>query len=111
VGAVSGNIFAQAAEKSAHEEFVELISAPNVRIERIISTAHASPPGSWYDQEWAEWVVVLQGSAGLLFEGEDKPRVLARGDYIHIPAHVRHRVEWTAQGQTTVWLAVHYRER
>ena len=35
-----------------------------------MSRAHASPEGFWYDQDWPEWVTVLQGSAGLLFEGE-----------------------------------------
>jgi cupin 2 domain-containing protein len=37
-------------------------------------------------------------------------RILQPGDYVHIPAHRRHRVEWTEVGQTTVWLALHYRE-
>jgi hypothetical protein len=30
------------------------------------------------------------------------------GDYVHILARQRHRVEWTADGQQTVWLALHY---
>jgi cupin 2 domain-containing protein len=28
-------------------------------------------------------------------------------DYVEIPPHVRHRVEWTDAGAPTVWLAVH----
>ena len=31
------------------------------------------------------------------------------GDHVHIPAHRRHRVEWTDPAQATVWLAVHHR--
>jgi cupin 2 domain-containing protein len=31
------------------------------------------------------------------------------GDHVHIPAHRRHRVEWTDPAQPTVWLAVHHR--
>ena len=54
-------------------------------------------------------MLVLSGSAGLLFEGEDEPRVLRRGDYVLIPARARHRVVWTDPGQPTIWLAVHYR--
>ena len=108
MSAADGNIFANLREKLSDEEFVELLSAPNVRIERIVSSGHASPAGQWYDQVWAEWVIVLQGSAGLLFEGEDKPRVLGAGDYVHIPAHTRHRVEWTDPEKATVWLVVHY---
>src|SRR5579863_10274930 len=104
-----GNIYASVAQKLPSEEFVELLGAPNVRIERIVSTGQCSLPGYWHNQDRAEWVMLLRGSAGLLFEGEDMPRVLAPGDYLHIPAHVRHRVEWTAPEQATVWLAVHYR--
>ena len=54
-------------------------------------------------------MLVLSGSAGLLFEGEDEPRVLRRGDYVFIPARARHRVAWTDPKQPTIWLAVHYR--
>jgi cupin 2 domain-containing protein len=54
-------------------------------------------------------VIVLSGSAGLLVEGEAAPRHLRRGDYVHLPAHTRHRVEWTDAGEPTVWLAVHHR--
>jgi cupin 2 domain-containing protein len=53
-------------------------------------------------------VVVLAGSAGLMV-GEAQPRRLEPGDYLHIPARKRHRVEWTAPGAATVWLAIHYR--
>ena len=43
----------------------ELLAAPGLRVERIVSTGQASPPGLWYDQDRAEWVLVLSGSAGL----------------------------------------------
>lgn len=54
-------------------------------------------------------MIVLQGAAGVRFEGEAAPRALRVGDYLRIPAHARHRVEWTEPGHATVWLAVHYR--
>jgi cupin 2 domain-containing protein len=54
-------------------------------------------------------VLVLAGSAGLLLEGEAKPRVLRAGDYLLIPPHRRHRVAWTDGERPTAWLAVHYR--
>ena len=41
-----------------------------------------------------------------MIEGEYAPRVLAPGDYVEIPPHVRHRVEWTDADEPTVWLAV-----
>ena len=105
------NLLADLPAKLDEEECSELLSAPHVRIERIVSTGQASPPGFWYDQAWAEWVLVLAGSAGLLFEGEGEPRVLRRGDHVLIPPRARHRVAWTDPGQPTVWLAVHYGER
>src|SRR5215831_3544246 len=39
-----------ASRRSAEEEFTQLLRAPAVRIERIVSHGHASPPGFWYDQ-------------------------------------------------------------
>ena len=102
-----GNLFRDVPGQLADEQFTRLLTTPHVRIERIVSTGQASPPGFWYDQEDAEWVAVLAGSAGLLIEGETAPRVLGPGDYLHIPAHTQHRVEWTCVDQSTVWLAVH----
>src|SRR2546421_2898586 len=89
-------------------ELVEtLLKAQHVRIERIVSRGHASPAGFWYDQEQDEFVVVLKGAARLRFEGEE-PIDLAPGDCINIWAHRRHRVEWTAPEEPTIWLAAFY---
>ena len=30
-------------------------------------------------------------------------RALNPGDFVNIPAHTRHRVEWTDEKQSTVW--------
>lgn len=87
-----------------------LLEPPGFYLERIISCGQATPPGEWYDQETREWVVLLSGAAGLLFEGETEVRVMRPGDYVLIPAHCRHRVAWTDPAQKTVWLALHYRE-
>ena len=103
----AGNLFANAPEGSTGEDVTTLARFPGARIERIVSTGQSSQPGFWYDQEQVEWVVLLSGSAGLLFEGEIAPRILRPGDYIEIPAHARHRVEWTDANEPTVWLAVH----
>ncbi len=104
-----GNIFAGIAAPGAEEEITAFVDNATVRIERIVSHGQASPPGFWYDQDGAEFVIVLQGAAGVRFEGEAAPRALRVGDYLRIPAHARHRVEWTEPGHATVWLAVHYR--
>lgn len=78
-----------------------------VRIERIVSTGQGSPPGFWYDQDEDEWVAVLAGRAGLEIAGGGI-LVLGPGDAVHLPAHRRHRVAWTADDEPTVWLAVFY---
>jgi cupin 2 domain-containing protein len=101
-----GNLFACLPDARAGECFDTLLAAPSCRIERIVSLGQATPPGQWYDQDWDEWVVLLKGAAGLLIEGR-AVRALAPGDWLLLPAHCRHRVEWTAADQETVWLAVH----
>jgi cupin 2 domain-containing protein len=91
------------------DELTEVLrAADGVRIERIVSLGHASPPGFWYDQDQAEWVIVLQGRAKVRFEEEAAPIDMKPGDFINIPAHRRHRVEWTTPEEPTIWLAVHY---
>jgi cupin 2 domain-containing protein len=83
-----------------------LLKGDQVRIERIISTGHKSPEGYWYDQSENEWVMVLTGAAKLAFE--DRVVDMLPGDSINIPAHRKHRVEWTSPNEPTVWLAVFY---
>ena len=105
-----GNIFAGLPLAARSEEILsDLLTSPDLRIERIVSTGQASPPGVWYDQEWNEWVVLLSGSARLRLEGEPSARAMAPGDFINIPAHRRHRVEATDPREPTIWLAIHYR--
>ena len=90
-------------------ELLETICSTNsVKIVRIVSKGHASPEGFWYDQKHNEFVLVMQGSAGLKIEGEDDIVLLKAGDYVSIGSHVKHRVEWTDSSCETIWLAVHY---
>ena len=84
-----------------------LIDGPKVRIERIVSTGQASPPGFWYDQSDDEFVVLLSGAARLRFEKDDLSLDLNPGDWVEIPARTRHRLDWTQTEPPTVWLAVH----
>jgi cupin 2 domain-containing protein len=106
-----GNCFMPAL-LSLPQELVEVIlETESFRLERIISTGQATPAGEWYDQETHEWVLLLTGEAGLLFENDPQVIIMKPGDYLHITAHRRHRVEWTASGQPTIWLALHYRDQ
>jgi len=101
------NLLSDLPPPSATEHVDALPSFAGLRIERIVSTGQASPPGFWYDQDAPEWVLLLAGSAGLWIDGEAAPRRLTAGDYVLIPAHARHRVEWTDPAMPTVWLAIH----
>ena len=86
-----------------------LVARADLRIERIVSLGQASPPGFWYDQAEAEWVLLLAGAARLRFADEPEARSLRPGDCVEIAPHRRHRVDWTDPAQPTVWLAVFYR--
>ncbi len=106
---MTSNIFADLPSNLPDELFTTLLDAGTVRIERIVSHGHASPAGFWYDQGEHEWVIVLKGAARLRFEDgivEMKP-----GDFIDIPAHKKHRVEWTTPEEPTIWLAVRYGDK
>jgi cupin 2 domain-containing protein len=106
--ASAGSLFEDLPERLAGENFLVLLEQQGFRLERIVSTGQATPAGEWYDQPRSEWVVLLTGSAGLLIAGEAAPRRLAPGDWLLLPAHLRHRVEWTDPDRPTVWLALHY---
>jgi cupin 2 domain-containing protein len=82
----SNNIFAQIPEQLPEELFECIVKQDNIVIERVI---------------------LLQGKATLLFEKDKNLISLAPGDYLLIPAHTRHRVEWTQPDFNTVWLAIH----
>jgi cupin 2 domain-containing protein len=104
----SGNLFTGLPAGLPDELFETLAERRSVRIERIVSHGHASVPGFWYDQQQHEWIVLLKGAARLGFE--DRTVELKPGDFLNIPAHQKHRVEWTTPNAPTVWLAVHYRD-
>ena len=104
----TGHLFADIAASRDAEQLTDLLATPGLRIERIVSLGPATPPGEWLDQERAEWVILLRGAARLSFKGESGARELKPGDYLTIPAHCRHRVEWTAPDEPTIWLALHY---
>lgn len=103
------NLFAELPRLgSENEQFLTLTSQPGLRIERIVSTGQSSPPDFWYDQPGGECVVLIQGEAKLRFADEDVARHLKTGDFLEIPKHCRHRIEWTPSAEVTIWLAIHY---
>ncbi|GAB4384850.1 MAG: hypothetical protein Kow00121_48910 [Elainellaceae cyanobacterium] len=103
---VCANFFELPSHLPAEEYFEQIASGRNLRIERIISTGHTTPPGEWYDQSWDEWVIVLQGEAKLTY-ADGSQYDLKPGDYLLIPAHQKHRVDYTSSMPPCIWLAVH----
>jgi cupin 2 domain-containing protein len=102
------NIFEEIPEQLPEEIFDCILKQNNLVIERIISNGHVTTDGEWYDQARDEWVILIQGEATLLFEKNRRMVRMKPGDYLLIPAHTRHRVEWTLPDFNTIWLAVHF---
>jgi cupin 2 domain-containing protein len=92
---------------SGNEVFEDILSRPGLRVERIVSRGHTTPPDQPYVQGWDEWVLVLEGSARLRLEGQGEI-ALEAGDHLLIPAGTPHWVTHTAD--PTIWLALHIGE-
>lgn len=100
------NIYSLPASVPLEELFETILHSSSILLERIVSTGQSTPPGTWYDQPQDEWVVLLQGDARLSYE-DGSSVVLAPGDYLLIPAHRKHRVDYTSANPPCIWLAVH----
>ncbi|MFN7733697.1 MAG: cupin domain-containing protein [Pirellula sp.] len=105
-----GNLFGDLPRALPRELVDDVISRPQVRIERIVSHGHVSPPGFWYDQTENEWVVVLQGAARMTIDDRREPLEMRPGDYVLLPAGLKHRIDWTTPDEPTVWLAIFWRD-
>ena len=84
-----------------------LLNNNDVSIERIVSTGQVTPAGEWYDQARNEWLIVLQGEGELSYEDNSRIK-LTTGDYLLIPAHQKHRVEYTSTKPPCIWLTVFF---
>jgi len=103
----NGNIFANIPRQLPEELFESILKRDHVRIERIISRGHVTPANQWYDQDVDEWVMLVQGQARIVYEEGNETIHLTSGDFLLIPAHTRHRVDWTMPDLDTIWLAIH----
>lgn len=102
-----GNIFDISGFRSVNEEVLEtLIKTPGLLVERIVSHGQTTVIGEWYDQAGDEWVLLLTGRAVIRFESDETIELLP-GDYLFIPAHRKHRVEFTSADPDCIWLAIH----
>ena len=107
--ATTGNLLRDVPVHASAEIFADLMAwqaAGRVRIERIVSNSQASAPDFWYDSTDDEWVLVISGSAAVEVD-DGTTHTLGAGDWLHLPAHCRHRVARTDAAQPTIWLAIH----
>lgn len=88
------------------EAFTKLLVRPGIRVERIVSRGQATPEDEPMMQAQDEWVLLLEGAAGLRIE-DSAEVTLGPGDHVWIARGQRHWVTWTAEDRPSVWLAMH----
>ncbi len=101
------NIFEHIPQNLPTEVFDALYQDKRIKIERILSKGHRSPPDNWYDQDHDEWVLIIEGEAAIQIFGNPIPIKLIKGDHLFIPAHQKHVVLSTARDEVTIWLTIH----
>lgn len=88
------------------EAFTELLARPGIRVERIVSRGQSTPEDAPMVQQQDEWVLLLEGAAGLRIEDSEEVTLRA-GDHVWIARGQKHWVTWTAKDRPSVWLAIH----
>lgn len=104
------NLLSSPCPPAGQERTEPLLATAQLRLELIHSCEFANPPGFWYAQREAEWVLLLQGQARLRFADEAQARQLQAGDSLLISPGRRHRVEQTDPAPGTRWLALFWTE-
>lgn len=101
-----GNIFEGHPAESSEElfPFIRDCSCTKATIEHIVSYSHPTPKDNWYDQDTAEYCILMRGEAVLKFKNEED-FIMKAGSYAIIPAHLEHRVD--SVSQDAIWLAFH----
>jgi len=95
------NLFENLCFDPEEEKIERLFESGRIRVERICSSSQS---GELYDQEEHEWVILLEGQAGILFVDDGETVSLKGGDHLLIEAHRRHRLTFTSE--RCLWLCV-----
>jgi hypothetical protein len=103
------NLLHDLPEARAAEAFTDVLARPGVRVERIVSRGQRTPDDAPMRQPHAEWVLLLQGAAGIRV-ADSAVVALGPGDHLLIEPDQPHWVAWTASDRPTVWLAIHLTE-
>ena len=91
---------------NSDENFIDIFTKDNIRIEKIVSYGQATPIDKPYIQNHDEWVLLLSGEASLKLGSTE--HILKVGEHLFIPKNIEHWVTYTAN--PTIWLAVHIGE-
>jgi cupin 2 domain-containing protein len=103
----TGNFFNVSHLENVEKERMErMAGSAHLCIERIVSNGESGINNKWYDQDNDEWVILLKGKAVLEFE-DNLTLELTEGDYVLIPAHLRHKVTEASRKPNCIWLALH----
>ena len=94
------------ARPGAPEYITTLLSRKGLQLKKLVSHGQTTPDNEWYEQDDDEWVVLLSGQARLAFENGSE-LALQAGDYLLIPARLKHRVSFTSVKPPCIWLALH----
>lgn len=104
----AGNLFRDAGGGGQTEHAdVLLWGREGVTVERIVSYGERAPAQGVFDQDWTEFVVLLQGEARLAALDPEETFVLKPGDWLEIPRGRKHYVASTSREPPAIWLAVH----
>lgn len=107
----TGNFLAEAQfppEINSPEIFHRLIETDDLIIERITSNGQKTAEDEWLEENYNEWVLLLQGESIIKFLNGEYFKIKS-GDYIYIPANTKHRVEYTSRNPECIWLAIHFK--
>jgi cupin 2 domain-containing protein len=95
-----GRLEAPASAPAEGERVVQLAKFPALTVEQILSGSLPEPVS--FDQDFDEWVLLLEGRAKLVVAGEEVE--LESGEWLLLPAGCPHTVVETQPG--TSWLAL-----
>ena len=102
------NFFDTMSLQSEKEEVIEtILEHSGCKIERIVSNGFPTPEGEWFEQNSDEWVILLSGTATIVYKEKRESVAMEQGDFLFIPANVCHRVEKVSKLPEALWLAVH----
>jgi cupin 2 domain-containing protein len=99
-----GNVFEQVPNEDGVEKSYPLWALKSFDLEKIVSYGQPTQEDYWYDQARDEWVMLVKGTAVLLFDPGGLVTLNA-GDFLIIPAHLKHRVEQCSSD--AIWIALH----